>query len=269
MEFNKGEKVADLLPDTEKVIATGMHFIVYPDNDVLRLYLANNTSLTVSVDFSVTISDNVKHLNINCDTRSITYLDKLSLDSFNDNPRFEFIVTDKKANNSVKYPIKIRKSNYFKKLVYNDVFGGKVYLVLVYKELKTKLEEVDLTPLRRSFNKKSLPTSKKNSQKEDIKSRFRLVGTEVAIDLHIEKLLPDHQSMSNFEIINYQINYLHTCINESIINDIKKLSVIHGLGKGVLRQRVHEVLKEYEQVEYFVNQYDPKYGFGATFVFFK
>jgi dsDNA-specific endonuclease/ATPase MutS2 len=44
--------------------------------------------------------------------------------------------------------------------------------------------------------------------------------------------------------------------------------VIHGVGKGKLREEIHEILKLKKEVKYFINQYDPRFGYGATEIFF-
>jgi dsDNA-specific endonuclease/ATPase MutS2 len=45
--------------------------------------------------------------------------------------------------------------------------------------------------------------------------------------------------------------------------------VIHGIGSGKLKDEIHEILKYRKDVKSFVNQYDPRFGYGATEVFFK
>ena len=45
--------------------------------------------------------------------------------------------------------------------------------------------------------------------------------------------------------------------------------VIHGLGKGKLREEVMRLLREYKEVAHFKNEYHPKYGFGATEISFE
>ena len=47
------------------------------------------------------------------------------------------------------------------------------------------------------------------------------------------------------------------------------LVVIHGVGKGVLRDEIHSLLKTRKEVKNFVNQYDSRFGYGATEIFFQ
>jgi Smr domain len=88
------------------------------------------------------------------------------------------------------------------------------------------------------------------------------------IDLHIEQLIPDTKGLSNTEIIQIQIDALHRALDNAIGHRQHKLAIIHGLGKGVLRDAVHEVLRETPHVERFANEWHGSYGFGATEVWF-
>ena len=45
--------------------------------------------------------------------------------------------------------------------------------------------------------------------------------------------------------------------------------VIHGLGKGKLREEVHAILKQMPEIGRFKNEWSGKYGFGATEIYFK
>lgn len=46
------------------------------------------------------------------------------------------------------------------------------------------------------------------------------------------------------------------------------LIVIHGVGKGKLKDEIHDILKTKRDVKSFINQYDGRFGYGATEIFF-
>jgi dsDNA-specific endonuclease/ATPase MutS2 len=50
---------------------------------------------------------------------------------------------------------------------------------------------------------------------------------------------------------------------------LPNMIVIHGVGSGKLKDEIHEVLKTKKEVRYFINQYDARFGYGATEIFFK
>lgn len=89
------------------------------------------------------------------------------------------------------------------------------------------------------------------------------------IDLHIEALMPNHKGMSNAEIIKVQLDALHKYVQQAIVHRLQRLIVIHGLGKGRLREEVHAALKTIPEVARFKNEWSGKYGFGATEVTLK
>jgi len=47
------------------------------------------------------------------------------------------------------------------------------------------------------------------------------------------------------------------------------LIVIHGIGKGVLKNEISGILNQTNGIQRYVNEYDIRYGYGATKVFFR
>jgi dsDNA-specific endonuclease/ATPase MutS2 len=45
--------------------------------------------------------------------------------------------------------------------------------------------------------------------------------------------------------------------------------VVHGVGTGRLRDEIHDILRLKKEVKSFVNMYDPRFGYGATEIFFQ
>ena len=89
------------------------------------------------------------------------------------------------------------------------------------------------------------------------------------IDLHIESLTEYHDSLGNMEILKIQIKHFERHMSEAIKVGAEKVFLIHGIGKGKLRDEIAARLTQYPQVKSFVNEYHPRYGFGATEVIFK
>lgn len=89
------------------------------------------------------------------------------------------------------------------------------------------------------------------------------------VDLHIEKLTDDWKRLSNYEILKMQLNAFEKFYNLSIAHHQHSLTVIHGVGEGVLRNEIHDILRLKKEVKSFVNQYHPNFGYGATEIFFK
>ena len=85
---------------------------------------------------------------------------------------------------------------------------------------------------------------------------------EYKIDLHVEKIIKDYKGMSNFEIVQIQLSVCRRKINELLDKNISKVVIVHGIGAGLLRTEVHNILDEYK-LRYYVSR-----DGGATQVVF-
>jgi dsDNA-specific endonuclease/ATPase MutS2 len=89
------------------------------------------------------------------------------------------------------------------------------------------------------------------------------------LDLHIEKLTEEHGSMASHEKLTFQLNAFEKWLNQVELHYMKHVFVIHGIGKGTLKDEIHNLLKHRTSVKSFVQQYHPWYGHGATEIFLK
>lgn len=87
-------------------------------------------------------------------------------------------------------------------------------------------------------------------------------------DLHIEKLVPNYRSMSNYDILTLQSETAKRHIEFAIRNRIPKIVFIHGVGEGVLKSELDFLLGRYDNIAFQDANYQ-KYGLGATEVFIK
>jgi hypothetical protein len=101
------------------------------------------------------------------------------------------------------------------------------------------------------------------------KIRQNLEPARSVVDLHIEKLSNNWQHLSNFEILTIQLKEFEKWYDLAIAHRQPSLIVIHGVGKGKLKDEIHDELKLKKEVKYFVNQYDARFGYGATEILFK
>lgn len=87
-------------------------------------------------------------------------------------------------------------------------------------------------------------------------------------DLHIEKLVKTKAGMSNFDILNLQIDTAKRHIDFAIKNRIPKIVLVHGVGEGILKTELEYLFKKYPQISFQEANYQ-KYGLGATELYFK
>ena len=89
----------------------------------------------------------------------------------------------------------------------------------------------------------------KNDKAKNLKKVISNLNV-VKLDLHIENLSADYNMMTNFEIIQIQIKKCEDLIMKSLNSNVHKLIIVHGIGEGVLKKEVHDLLNRY-QLRYF------------------
>jgi dsDNA-specific endonuclease/ATPase MutS2 len=136
-----------------------------------------------------------------------------------------------------------------------------------------ELVKVNNDSLRNLFSSKSLSQvlsektePKKRSFVKEKKSKKEEFVLEV--DLHIEKLVPQTRGMSNYDILNIQMDTAKGQLEFAIRNRMQKLVFIHGVGEGVLKSELEFLLSRYDQISFQEASFQ-KYGFGATAVHIK
>ena len=82
-------------------------------------------------------------------------------------------------------------------------------------------------------------------------------------------VIPFAGHLSNLEIITIQLQAMQKWLDLAIAHRLPSMVAIHGVGTGKLRDEIHEILRLTREVKTFVNQYHPRYGYGATEIFFQ
>ncbi|MDP4280800.1 MAG: DUF2027 domain-containing protein [Bacteroidota bacterium] len=100
------------------------------------------------------------------------------------------------------------------------------------------------------------------SSEPELIDRYRTNFREAEVDLHIHQLMEDYSHLDNSEILDYQIKHFLRCMENAISNHYLKVTFIHGVGNGTLREALISELKKYKQIEFFEAPMN-KYGMGA------
>ncbi|MEA3505353.1 MAG: hypothetical protein U9R32_09205, partial [Bacteroidota bacterium] len=91
----------------------------------------------------------------------------------------------------------------------------------------------------------------------------KVMPGEAEVDLHISALRDDYNDLSNLEILDYQLNYFSSSLDNAIKNDYTKVVYIHGIGNGTLRNTIKKSIKN-EYPEFGIrNASFSQYGNGA------
>ena len=83
------------------------------------------------------------------------------------------------------------------------------------------------------------------------------------MDLHIEELIDKPAGLSNFEMLNIQLERFEKELDAAIEKQMKKVIFIHGVGNGRLKQEITSILKTTKGVTFHDASYKD-FGYGAT-----
>ena len=86
------------------------------------------------------------------------------------------------------------------------------------------------------------------------------------VDLHIHQLTDRDRQMSNYEMLDLQLQTAKRQLEFAINKRIQKIVFIHGVGEGVLKAELETLFGRYETVKHYDADYQ-KYGLGATEVY--
>ena len=81
--------------------------------------------------------------------------------------------------------------------------------------------------------------------------------------MHIHQLTDSTKGMTNFAMLNLQLETARGQLEFAIRERMPKMVFIHGVGEGVLKQELHTVLRRYNNVTFYDADYK-EYGLGAT-----
>jgi hypothetical protein len=99
------------------------------------------------------------------------------------------------------------------------------------------------------------------------KTNSTMFGEE--IDLHVDSTQFKGGKKDNKYAIEFQLEALEAALDNAVMKGKVEIRIIHGLGKGKLKEKVHKILSRHPQVKSFENTYHSRYGMGSTIVYFK
>lgn len=189
------------------------------------------------------------------------YLHNVPFEDMNDQPRFQWQVSDADNKELAEQEgiVRIRPAKLFDQV--NEMLqkNEPSFSYLLFEDFKPKAKKEKQEPKQVVLEKPQV-------------SHFSKLLTDMPkyeLDLHIEKLVSSIQGLSNADMLLIQLETLQKYLNLAIEHRQEQMIIIHGRGKGVLKDEVHKMLKQTPEVKKFVNEWQGQYGFGATVVHFK
>lgn len=258
-------------PMRERPVKTpsGIHFTFLPEFATidmeervqrLKLYIANETAHRVVVDYVVRLGEEL------CFTYkglvqpfSDLYLHYMTWEELQEVPRFEWKLQaeDQPGMAVHKEQIKIRPVKLFAYI--NELLANNrpTFRITLLTEFSPGIAP---TPIEGPVP--PVPAISRAVQSMSDIPRYE-------VDLHIEQLVPDVKGLSNSDKLAIQLAELNRFLRLAERHRQDKMIIIHGLGKGILRQEVHKVLRALPFIDEIESGWQAGYGFGATLARFR
>lgn len=261
-------------PDALKRISDGVWLTFLPVMDTdefgdevveeLKLHLVNRTETTYHFNYNLHFFGKPDFaLKNTVHPFEDFYLHDIDFADLNDSPSFEFEFTlekpDRNKADHMEALVKLKPKQIFSRIEELRKKNEATFSQLLFENYPIKAEDppVELGRL----------AAKGYKIYDAAKARQHLEPARSVVDLHIEKITDSWNHLSNFEILTLQLKTFEKYYNLAVAHRQPSLIVIHGVGEGVLRNEVHDILRLKKEVKSFVNQYHPKFGYGATEIF--
>lgn len=159
---------------------------------------------------------------------------------------------------SIKFtPVKLSKPGSFKE---NDFFESPALLFPIggdtFEEAIANIPEKELQAIASQDMAKRPRIKKVKPEKEQTRE----------IDLHIHELVDDESGLTPGDILDLQITHFKKELDKAIVDRVKKIVFIHGVGQGVLKMKIRSILdRDYKKHQYQDASF-AQYKFGATLV---
>ncbi|MBX5439497.1 MAG: Smr/MutS family protein, partial [Thermoflavifilum sp.] len=224
-----------------------------------KIFLVNETVLAYQVSYRLTKQGK-------CDFElaqelrpfSHLYVHDLLFEDLNDKPVFHFLIRlahpDLTKQPSWERHIRMKAKQIHERLEEIKQDGQASFSELLFEKY----------PEARSEKSSEVNASKHDKRAHIDQGKKGLPEYEFEIDLHVDKLHVDTRGMTQGDILAYQLKVFTDHLERAVAIRQPHLKVIHGIGKGVLRERIHEILRQTPEVSRVDNDINP----GATLIYF-
>jgi Smr domain len=274
-------------PKPQRYISTdtGVHVAFDPlfTNDgslsAYNMVLLNDTKYGVIYSIEIfSPKETLLSINGKLDDASALPLGKLDFRLLNDGIDIKASaqqITTAGIGNAVEKAVKVKQKHFFKKLMNAPLLKREMHVYLLFDTFLTavaaekKGEDLLSYTKRQVKNGANVPT-----EKPAISRFYELYNVEAhanfvnEIDLHIEKITDDYSKLNNGEMLQLQMHHFENFLAKALRVGVDRVFIIHGFGKGKLRQEIHYRLSKHYFVLSYKNEYHSKYGHGATEVVF-
>ncbi len=245
--------------------------------DHYKMYLINDTSYDSLFSFGLSYSKQDSHhpkINDKIGASAVFLLGELPFSALNDLPEVEiecWQITTAGTGKRLHKKIKIKPKQFFNNVLTAPILNKPVHHYRVFASFDTPKEEKEED--LKAYTKRNVRTPRPAGYAQRDLSKNEIAeyaSFDSEIDLHIENLTSQSvKKMTNAEILRIQLKAFQDYLRKAIQLKMDRVFIIHGLGKGKLRNEIATRLMKHPDVVTFKNEYHAKYGYGATEVILK
>lgn len=230
--------------------------------DYIKVHLLNELPVEVkfSYELKTTQANGFSHDGLVHSFGNV-YLHNITWSDMNDQPRFNWKLIDATHKNmlTAEGVLKIKPVKLFEHIKESLFNGAPSFSYLLIDDFVEQPQKE--VPVKPDISVPQMPVP--------LVTRQTLEPFKFEVDLHADQLPPGWASLQPDAILKKQMDMLEHYVHLAIAHRQERMVVIHGLGKGKLKEAVHKYLKKVEAVSRFKNEWSGKYGFGATEIHFK
>ena len=237
------------------------------------IYLINDTRFDVLFSFQLNVQERtIIRKNGKLDSINAERLGQMLFDQLNDAPRVLiecWQLTTAGSGPRLEKELRIKAKQFFKSMLTAPILNKAVHHYKLFENFeKADAKGEDLS----SYTKRKAKLGKKVQNHWSVLHQLdvnELASFVPEIDLHIEQLTYQHKGMSNADILRTQLAHFEEFMAKAIRLGVDRVFIIHGVGKGKLRNEIANRLIKMSDVHTFKNEYHARYGYGATEVVLK
>ncbi|HRD81415.1 MAG TPA: Smr/MutS family protein [Saprospiraceae bacterium] len=234
---------------------------------VFNMHLLNDTDREYIFHFQlITLHKKSPEIHGKLPAVSAVPVGNMLLDDLNDQPEIHIAcsrITTGGLEPGMEKVLKIKAKQFFSKTLTAPILNRPVHLYKVFDRDESPAAATEQEDLKTYTRRKAAPPTRTGPRlrPHEVEELAHFVPE---IDLHIEQLLPNAKKMSNGEIVKVQLAHFERFLDKALRVGAERVYIIHGVGKGKLRDIIATRLMQMDFVKTFNNDYHPRYGFGAT-----
>lgn len=160
-------------------------------------------------------------------------------------------------------PFSLRSNRFFKEGSYlmSGILGEKALVVCLSELVVLRSGDNDFAKILKEGIGAQAP-KKDLIKKEAPIDKHKTAPGEATVDLHIGELVDNILGLSSHDMFKIQMDYFKKMLDSAISAEYNKVTFIHGVGNGVLKNAIIEELKNYKNTENRMASI-AKFGVGA------